>query len=630
MPCPYFNIVNFKFLQHRVALLAGPLTLGVLLAGCGGGDSRDSRSAAQNAIKSDAQTAKSQVDQVKGITLKGGELSGPDAKGRPLWRIAAKEIRVFNEGAGEKKNDKQSATEELTSTPKRAELTDGTATLYRDGKIDSTFRAPKISFQQTDKGVRLSMSGGVAVQSLGAWSESRGPVTMTAPRAEVDVKARRLWAGKGVRLLQGKAGEQINVVADQMRADTNLKATFLSGGVKASSAQGKFSASEANWNWQTNRAGARGAITATHDKTTITGQRLDADVGAGRGTLSGEVRAAGEQGKATASSVRYDWKAGTLLAAGGVVLTKEAVQVRAGQISSDDKFNRATASGGVTLIKDGATLKAARIETAGKGDKATAGGGVLLTRADGSVSAGSATAYNLGEKNARIEASGNVRVKRGDVDISASRATATGLSDKNALRVVASGGVTATNKDGEVRSSSATYGGGNIVASGGVTLLKDGHRLSGSRLTTDEKFTLATLSGDVSGRLAKGETISAGTLIYRKDKGVEGLGGVSARKDDLRLRADKLKASPDGNDIILTGNVVVTNSEGATIRSASARYDRAAQKVFASGQVFFTDPKRGLKQRGTGLVADLDLQKATLTGVSGSGKMNVFDNKKIF
>ena len=195
---------------------------------------------------------------------------------------------------------------------------------------------------------------------------------------------------------------------------------------------------------------------------------------------------------------------------------------------------------------------------------------------------------------------------------------------------MASGGVTATNKDGTVRSGSATYGGGSIVASNGVTLLKDGHRLSGSRLTTDEKFTLATLSGDVSGRLAKGETVSARKLIYRKDQGVEGVGGVTARKGDLTLRADNLKSSADGSDIILTGNVVVSNSEGVTIRSASARYDRAAQKVFASGQVFFSDPKRGLKQRGTGLVADLDLQKATLTGVSGSGKMDVFNNKKIF
>jgi LPS export ABC transporter protein LptC len=112
--------------------------------------------------------------------------------------------------------------------------------------------------------------------------------------------------------------------------------------------------------------------------------------------------------------------------------------------------------------------------------------------------------------------------------------------------------------------------------------------------------------------------------------GVEGVGGVTARRGDLRLRADKLNATPDGNHILLTGNVVVTNSEGATIRSASARYDRAAKKVFASGQVYFTDPKRGLKQRGTGLVADLDLKKATLTGVSGSGKMEVFNNKKIF
>lgn len=604
-----------------------------VLGGCSGARETDSsRAIAKDSIKQDAETAKSQADDVKSVRVADTKLKGSDSKGRPLWLVSAKSAQIFNEPSSSKdgKKDKLDAMAALAGQPKRAELTDATAVIYRDGKEETSFRSPRIILIQTAKGVRMTMLGGMRAQSQGNWIGKRGPVLITSPRAEVDVKARRIWAGKGVRVMQGAPGNQVNVIADQLRADTNLKSTMLMGGVRASANQGKFSAREANYNWETGRSSAKGGIVATHDGTTITGARLEADTRAGRGVLSGGVHATGEQGKATASSVRYDWKAHTLSASGGVLLTKDEVTVRAGQIDTDDKFRAAVASGDVTLRKGDATLRAGRVQTEGKATQATASGGVTLTRGDSTVSASSATAYNIGTDSASVIASGDVRVKRGELTLTAGRAKASGLQDQKTLHVVASDGVYASSKDGSVKAGNATWGGGRVVASGGVTLFREGHRLSGSRLICDDKFTQATLSGDINGRMAGGETIGAGVLTYRKGQGVVGTKGVSARRGELRLRADRLNASPDGDLIVLNGNVVVTNTDGATVRAPTVRYDRKAQKVFASGNVSLHDPKRGLRQSGRALVADLQLKKATLTDVTGSGKMDVFKDKKLF
>jgi lipopolysaccharide assembly outer membrane protein LptD (OstA) len=198
------------------------------------------------------------------------------------------------------------------------------------------------------------------------------------------------------------------------------------------------------------------------------------------------------------------------------------------------------------------------------------------------------------------------------------------------MRVVGSGGVYAKTKDGAVRANRATYGGGQIVASGGVTLYRDGHQLSGERLVCDDKFTHATLTGGIRGRTVQGETMTAGRINYVKGQGIVATQGVAARRGNLRLRADRLTSTPTGSDLVLTGNVVVVSDDGTRILAKEARYDASAQKVYASGDVYLQDPKRGLRQHGRKLVADLKLKQATLTDVSGSGKMDVFKDKKLF
>ena len=142
--------------------------------------------------------------------------------------------------------------------------------------------------------------------------------------------------------------------------------------------------------------------------------------------------------------------------------------------------------------------------------------------------------------------------------------------------------------------------------------------------------TQTTVSGLSSGGYMAVQLHVAYSATFKKGAGIVADDGVSARRDELRLRADHLTSTPDGNHIVLTGNVVITNEQGARVLSREARYDRLAQKIYATGDVYLQDPKRGLRQRGKKLVADLKLNKATLEGVTGSGRMNVFSDKKLF
>ena len=138
--------------------------LALFATGCNrGGETSDVTVAtAQEEMKDDADKTKEVVDDVKMVTLKGGDLSGGDDQGRPLWKLGADVIKV--------ENIKNSVE------PRRAELQNARATLYRDGKPDSTFRAPKVLFYQTDEGARISMMGGVTANSAGepARSEAGG------------------------------------------------------------------------------------------------------------------------------------------------------------------------------------------------------------------------------------------------------------------------------------------------------------------------------------------------------------------------------------------------------------------------------------------------------------------------
>lgn len=596
------------------------------------------------AIESEARS-QSGVSGVTSVRLKGSGFSGVDAKGRLLWSIGAKEIQAFNQGGG------------LSGMqPRRAILTQAWAKLYREGKLDSSFSSARIEYLNTPKGDRMTLTGGVQAKSAGSLAKTGGPVLLQAPHMDVDATAHRILASQGVSARRGGA-QAVEVLAQQVASDTSLGVANLRGGVRVKGKQGEARADAGVWNWRTNRAQATGRVSASHDGTTITGNRLDADVAASRGTLSGNVRAVSNAGgTAQAGNVRFDWKRRILSAVGGVRLQKDGGTMTAARIDTDDKLNHATASGGVTLQKDGGTLRAARIEAFDKLNRAVASGGVVLQK-DGTivrasqvqafdklsraVASGSVTMQKDGAtiRAARVEtsnrfqqatASGGVTLVKDDLNASASRAQVTGLGNgENAIRLVASGGVRAHNKDGAVRAARVTWGGGRVVGSGGVTLQKDGNELSGATLQSDDKFKHAVLSGNVRGRLAQRGTVAARAVNYDNGQ-IMARGSIVARRDNLTLRAANLQSTPDGKQVFLTGGVLVQSDDGQTIRAPSARYERASNKVYASGGVTFNDPKHGQTARGQTLVYDVKKREAYLTNATGSTSVGLLKDKKLF
>jgi lipopolysaccharide assembly outer membrane protein LptD (OstA) len=440
------------------------------------------------------------------------------------------------------------------------------------------------------------------------------------PQVNVDVKAREVRADKGVVMTQGKT----RVAARQLFADTDLGTARLNGNIKASAPEGTMNAERATWNWRSGQAVAQGKITIVHDGTTLTGARLTADTDGSRGELSGGVRASSNEGQASANRVLYNWKENTLSARQDVTLQKQDGSLRAARIDTDDKLRSATASGGVTLRKGDATLTAAQVTAFDKMERAVANGDVVLTRPDATMRAARAEVW-IDDKRA---VGNSVTVVRSDVQVQAARAELFNAQNKKTARIVASGGVTARNPQGTVRAANVVWGGGRVTASGGVTLSKDGNTIRGSRLTSDDEFKQATLSGDVNGRLARGGTVSAGVVFLRNGMLVA-RDGVSGRRDNLRMRADTMEATRDGQHATLRGNVTVTSTEGMTVRAPVVRYDKKAEKIYASGGVTVVDRKRG-QQRGQTLVADLRTEKAVLTDVSGTFNEKLFKDSKLF
>ena len=457
---------------------------------------------------------------------------------------------------------------ESGAMPANAQLTEAHAVLYKEGKVESQFDSPQMQLlYQEDGSVRLVLSGGVKAIAQGSWTKQRGAVQITTPQATVNIKKRQLWTNHGVNIAQGQGSERVVVTSKTLLANTDLKTADLGGGVKSTTSRGVMTANGANWNWATGQLTAEGKVTANGNDINIDGQHLKADTNAHLVTVWGNVTAKSDKGTATASKVLYRWDSGKLTATGGVRLQGNGTTVNASQIDTTKAMKDATASGGV-------------------------------------------------------------QVRRGDLTVLASSATVTKMGD-NAFAVTGNGSVKVQNPQGWAKANHATWKNNQITANGNVTLSHDGYSISGDNLNTDDKFKQATLTGDVHGAMPGGGSMNAGKAVYSNGK-VIATGGVSGRKGDLRLKASRLESSADGKNVELTGNVTVRNSDGTTISAPQARYDRDKNEVYAWGGVTLRDPAHNLTQHGKTLTADLNLKKAVLTDVSGSGKMNVLQGKKLF
>lgn len=588
---------------------------------------------AQERLKKTAKTverkAQNKLSETLGdASIQGGELSGNDNQGRPLWTIGAERIESQSEEGNQLK----------------ATLIGAHATLYREGVLETTFRSATMQLTRdaNDK-VRLVLSGGVtaktAAQAIAQAaktakrplkSASFGQVQMHAQQAEIDVTARRLIAKNGITLTQGTGSKLVKVTAPQLTADVGLAHAQLSGGIKATSPQGSFTAPNAMWNWQNRRLSATGGVTALHEGIALTGARLDADTQGETGTISGDVQIKAPQGQARAASVSYYWGAGRLMARGGVTLTKNNGSLRAGSIECDDKlqnaaasggvtlqnegvrltaqsvkasqgFTRAGASGGVTISKDDVTLRAARVESWDNFARAEASGSVHLTKGNASLRAGQAAVFDRGT---RAVATGNVTLTQANLTMQAHRAEASNINQKGALRVIANGSVSLRQNDLKVTAG----------------------RVEATNADSESKRRIVASSG-VRAQNATG-WVRATRVTWGGEK-INASGGVSARRGDLTLSAENFAGDDKGRSAVLKGKVLIKHKSGASLQAPSARYDKASNKVFATGGIVYRDA-RGSVMRGQALVANLDMKHAEITNVKGTINIPAPRGKELF
>ena len=609
-------------------------------------------------LQGEAKDAKESLSQIKDVELNDWELTGNDDQRRPLWRVSAKRARI---GEGEQ------------LSPKRATLTSAKAQLFKDGKLESSFGAQTIEFLNTPQGLRLQMKGNVQATTNAAPATksgdnakvlARGPVTMTGTRVDVNVRARRVYAPQSVQMMQGKGKEAVTIKSKTLLADSGLGVANLGGGVTATTSNGSIQAKQAVWNWKTGRAQASGDVSATNGATTLTGQRLNADVRGARGQLAGAVIAKSADGTATAQTLDFNWNAHNLLARGDVILQKDGGTLRAARIESATDLSKAIASGEVRVAKDDLSGRADRVQGFDKMTRIVANGAVNLLVRGAKVSGARVEVFDVGGQP-RVVGSGNVKVVRDNFTMSAPRVEAKnrggenwsvqGSGGVNVVRsepalnfrantvlaqsngganwdVTGSGEVRASNAQGTVRAQTANWKNGRVVASGGVQLEKDGYNVSGARLTSDDRFQNATLSGDVKGRLPDGARVSAGT-VNKNGNAIVARDGVNYKKDQVSMRAARLDTTLSGAQARLSGGVVLITSDGATVRAPELRYDKSADAVYGSGGAHYNDA-RGLKLSGRTLVinhvSDEKRRVANLKGTEGSGSQNVLEGLKIF
>ncbi|BCM90757.1 LPS-assembly protein LptD [Abditibacteriota bacterium] len=619
-----------------------PLSAAIfLVGGCSqkSSVSEAERAQFQNELKDEAKRGASSMKGLSEATVKGGQIEIGDAQGRPLWRVAAKELK----SQGETRN----------GVPKSAVLTTASATLFRAGKPESSFQADTINLFNSPKGVRLQMTGKVIAVSksmLGA------PIEVRAPRADVDVTKRTLAASGGVSAKRG----DITLQTPELTGQTSLQtlgcktATILSRGTTVRGQNALF-------NWKTNRLSAQ-KVTATRDKLTMSGQKLEADTAAQRGVLTGQVQAKSPRGSASGPRLEFNWKNDRIFVPNALFQGQDA-RVQTAALTTDSKL-RVTNAQNVRIERDGAvlTVRSARgLENL----SSLSGSGVTFSRGALRIEAGSAQTNNWSKDSGSIQASG---------------------------------GVFARTNQGTLRARSATWSGnaenGSVSASGGVQINAQGGTLRGSRGQSDAKFQNAVLTGSVNGNLRDGTRIRAGQLekhgeTYVASRGasatlpdgtlvtagrVEGsgqnavaTGGATATlRDGTHLRANRVEkrgtkvvatngatatlrangslgrvtvtaARVEGDTsatrVVASGGVVLRAQNGTVVRAPHAVYERGTGKITATGGVSIVDPVRHFSQTGESLVADLNLKQVTVespTNVHGQGQTNTLTGKGLF
>jgi len=513
----------------KTLFVAPSLLFSLLLSGCARRQELlgDERAAVGKAAKQVGDSARKNAGKtLASARLSGGQIQIGDAQGRPLYGIAAREIQALpsaNNGA-------------LSG----AVALDARATLYQQGRAESGFRADKIQLFKTSTGARLKMTGRVVGTSQNA---TGAPIEMRAPRADIDVAKRLLVASGGVVTKRGA----VTLRAPSLSGQSSLKIMKCADAV-VDAPDAQIQAKTATFNWGANHLSA-GTVRATRPDLKLTGDHLEADTLASRGTLTGKISATGQNGTARGEHLDFNWKRDHLFAP-DATFAGQGATARIAALSTDSKLH-VTSADSVRIAQNGALLTA---RSARGFDKLT-----------------------------RIKGSGIV-LTRGELRLDAARAEARDWSGHSAV-IVGSGGVTARNPTGTVRAPNATWRGdaqtGHITASGGVSINANGASISGDSASSDARFQDATLSGNVKGTLRDGTKIAARNVEKQGDSYVA-TGDAGARlTDGTKLNAARVEGRSGSQNAVASGGASGELRDGTTFHAA--RVEKRGENLVASG-----------------------------------------------
>jgi len=605
-----------------------------------------------------------------GARLSGGQIQVGDAQGRPLYRIAAREIQAIAGTA--------------TGTVGGAVALDGRATLFQKGVAESGFRADKIQLFNGASGARLEMTGHVVATSQNA---TGAPVEVRAPRADVDVQKRLLVASGGAIARRGA----VTLRVPQLSGQSSLRVLSCRDAlVNAPDAQ--IQAKTATFNWGANRLSA-GGIHATRPGLKLTGDHLDADTLASRGVLTGHIVATstGKNGTAHGERLDFDWKRDRLFVP-DATLQNDGATARMTALSTDSKL-RVSDAKTLRISQNGATLSAQAAHGLDRLSQVT-GSGIVLTRGDLRLEAARAQARDWSKASAVIVGSGGVKARNRSGTLSAQNATWTGdarsgqvsasqnvvirtqggvlrgqnaQSDAHFQNAEMSGNVSGALRDGtRIRAGVLHKRGENIVATGGSNAtLPDGTLLRANRVEAQIGSKNAIASGGASGQLPDGTTFSA-ERVEKRGENILATGGASGQlPDKTQLHASRVEKR--GQNVVATGNVradlpsgqrtrgfgrveiraarvegalngprwnagggvVLSTQSGAVVHAPRVSLDRSTGHLTASGGVSVYDPARGTLT-GDSLVADLNRKTFALSNARGQTKSGVVSGKGLF
>jgi len=238
------------------------------------------------------------------------------------------------------------------------------------------------------------------------------------------------------------------------------------------------------------------------------------------------------EGRLRADRVRYDARARVVVATGNVSLIVRDLEIRADRLRLEQTPQIVTADGRVAVRQRDAQLTAPALRYSMQDATAEVTGGAILTQGDVTIRA-PRMRFDLREQS--TAAHDGVEVTQADATLTATVLRYQGKS-------------------------------GDVVADGGVKVVRGESTLTGRRLVGNLRARQAEVRDDVTLVRGDEITVTAGRIVLRWDiNEAEAEERVVARQRDRTAWADRLTFSEPGNRLVLVGRVTLEQSSGGVV-----------------------------------------------------------------